>query len=235
MSDTQLKSTLRIALIGDYNPAVIAHQAIPLTLDNTAAVLGVNADYDWLPSPEVTSHEDLVGYDAIWCVPSSPYLNEDAAYLAIRFARENNIPFLGTCAGFQYAVVEYARNVLGWQDAGHEETASEGRLVIGRLSCSLVEVSDVIELKAGSIVGRAYGKTEIEEGYHCNYGVADLFATALANEPLKATGWDKQREIRAVELEGHPFFVATLFQHERNALKGKPSPLVEAWLAAAEK
>ncbi|AJZ89092.1 hypothetical protein VW41_08630 [Klebsiella michiganensis] len=235
MSDSQLKSTLRIALIGDYNPAVIAHQAIPQALDNAAAVLGISADYDWVSSLDVTSPEDLVGYDAIWCVPSSPYLNEDAAYLAIRFARENGVPFLGTCAGFQYAVVEYARNVLGWEDAGHAETASEGRLVIGRLSCSLVEVSDTITLLADSVAGRAYGKTEIEEGYHCNYGIAELFATALADEPLKPTGWDKQGEIRAVELQGHPFFVATLFQHERNALKGKPSPLVEAFLAAAER
>jgi CTP synthase (UTP-ammonia lyase) len=235
MPASPLKSTLRIALVGDFNPAVIAHQAIPLALDNAAAAVGVTADYDWLPTPEVTSPEDLVGYDAIWCVPASPYQNDDGAFLAIRYARENAVPFLGTCGGFQYAIVEYARNVMGWDDAGHAETESAGRLVISPLACSLVEKSDAINLADGSIVARAYSKKSIEEGYHCNYGIAELFAEALEHQPLKATGWDNQGEIRAVELTDHPFFVGTLFQHERNALKNQPAPLVEALLRAAQK
>lgn len=233
MPASVLKSTLRIALVGDFNPAVIAHQAIPRALDNAAAVVGVTADYDWLPTPEVVSPEDLVGYDAIWCVPASPYQNDDGAFLAIRYVRENAIPFLGTCGGFQYAIVEYARHVMGWDDARHAETDSDGRLVIAPLTCSLVEKTDVIELAEASKIARAYGTTKIEEGYHCNYGIAGLFAAALEHQPLKATGWDKQGEIRAVELTDHPFFVGTLFQHERNALKERPAPLVEALLRAA--
>lgn len=233
MPDSPLKTTLRIALVGDFNPAVIAHQAIPRALDNAADVVGVTADYDWLPTPEVTSPEDLVGYDAIWCVPASPYKNDDGAFLAIRYARENAIPFLGTCGGFQYSIVEYARNVMGWSDAGHAETDSEGRLVIAPLICSLVEKTDTIELAAGSRVVKAYGKTEIEESYRCNYGVSALFADALAHQPLKATGWDRQGAIRVIELTDHPFFMGTLFQHERNALKNQPAPLVEALLRAA--
>lgn len=235
MPPLPLKQTLRIALVGDFNPAVIAHQAIPLALDNAAEYVGVTADYDWLPTPEVTSPEDLVGYDAIWCVPASPYQNEDGAFLAIRFARENQIPFLGTCGGFQHAVIEFARNVLGWNDARHAETEREGRLVIAPLSCSLVEKSDAIILKSGSLIAEAYGRTQIEEGYHCNYGIADIFADQIRQSELQMTGWDSEGEIRAVELSGHPFFVATLFQHERNALKDKPAPLVEALLKAAQR
>lgn len=229
-----LKSTLRIALVGDFNPAVIAHQAIPQALDNAAAVVGVTADYDWLSTPEVVSPEDLVGYDAIWCVPASPYQNDDGVFLAIRYARENGISFLGTCGGFQYSVIEYARHVMGWNDAGHAETNSDGRLVIAPLTCSLVEKSDTIKLAEASKIARAYGTTKIEESYHCNYGIAELFAAQLDRHPLKATGWDKQGEIRAVELSGHPFFVGTLFQHERNALKNQPAPLVEDFLRAAQ-
>ncbi|TNV22045.1 hypothetical protein FH968_03970 [Buttiauxella sp. B2] len=234
MPPLPLKQTLRIALVGDYNPTVIAHQAIPRALDNAAENIDVTADYDWLATPEVTSLEDLVGYDAIWCVPASPYKNEDGALLAIRFARENHIPFLGTCGGFQHMVIEYARNVLGWDDAGHAETDREGRLVIGALSCSLVEKSDIIELKPGSLIATAYGRLRIEEGYHCNYGIAEIFAEQLSRSRLQATGWDVQGEIRAVELTEHPFFVGTLFQHERNALKDHAAPLVEAFLRAAQ-
>ena len=112
MELSPVKTTLRIALVGDYNPDVIAHQAIPLAIDDAAAVLELTADYDWLATPELTSPEDLVGYDAIWLVPASPYKNTEAAFIAARYARENSIPFLGTCGGFQHALIEYARNVL---------------------------------------------------------------------------------------------------------------------------
>ena len=97
MEHLPVKTTLRIALVGDYNPNVIAHQAIPLAIDDAAAVLDLTADYDWLATTELTSAEDLVGYDAIWLVPASPYKNTAAAFIAARYARENGIPFLGTC------------------------------------------------------------------------------------------------------------------------------------------
>lgn len=235
MESSPLKSTLRIALVGDYNAEVLAHQAIPLAIDDAAAVLDVIADYDWLATPDIASPEDLVGYDAIWVVPASPYKNENGAFHAIRYARENSVPFLGTCGGFQHAIIDYARNVMGWSDAAHGETHSEGRLVIAPLSCSLVEKRDTIELRPHTLIAKAYGQLEIEEGYHCNYGIAPLFAEALAQQPLKVTGWDDEGEIRAVELVTHPFYVATLFQHERAALDGRPAPLVQAFLRAAQR
>lgn len=234
MELSAVKDTLRIALVGDYNPDVLAHQAIPMAIDDAAAVLDVTADYDWLATTELTSPEDLVGYDAIWLVPASPYKNTDAAFITARYARENSVPFLGTCGGFQHALIEYARNVLGWQDAAHAETDTEGRMVIAPLACSLVEQSDTIELRANTLIAKAYGQHEIEEGYHCNYGVSPEFALALEKGDMRVTGWDNQGEIRAVELVTHPFFVATLFQHERAALAGHPAPLVQALLRAAQ-
>ncbi|MCT9843352.1 CTP synthase [Leclercia adecarboxylata ATCC 23216 = NBRC 102595] len=234
MELSTVKNTLRIALVGDYNPDVLAHQAIPLAIDDAAAVLDITADYDWLATTELTSPEDLVGYDAIWLVPASPYKNVDAAFIAARYARENSVPFLGTCGGFQHALIEYARNVLGWQDAAHAETDTEGRMVIAPLTCSLVEQSDTIELRANTLIAKAYGQEEIEEGYHCNYGVSPEFAQELEKGDMRVTGWDAQGEIRAVELVTHPFFIATLFQHERAALAGRPAPLVHALLRAAQ-
>lgn len=228
------KDTLRIALVGDYNHDVPAHQAIPLAIDDAAAVLDITADYDWLATTESTSPEDLVGYDAIWLVPASPYKNADAAFIAARYARENSVPFLGTCGGFQHALIEYARNVLGWQDAAHAETDTVGRMVIAPLTCSLVEVADTIELRANTLIAKAYGQEEIEEEYRCNYGVSPEFAQELEKGDMRVTGWDAQGEIRAVELVTHPFFVATLFQHERAALAGRPAPLVQALLRAAQ-
>lgn len=234
MDSFPLTSPLRIALVGDYNASVLAHQAIPLAIDDAAAVLNLDVDYDWLHTTEIKSDEDLVGYDAIWLVPASPYQNEEGAFITLRHARENSVPFLGTCGGFQHAIIEYARNVMGWDDAAHAETAGEGRMVITTLACSLVEKTDTIELRPNTLIAKAYGRTEIAEAYHCNYGVADDFAKALADQPLKVTGWDEEGEVRAIELVTHPFFVATLFQHERAALTGKPAPLVQALLLAAK-
>lgn len=233
MEQASNKKTLRIALVGDFNPEVIAHQAIPLAIDDAAAVQNLIADYDWLATSEIKSAEDLVGYDAIWLVPASPYKNAEGALTAIRYARENSIPFLGTCGGFQHAIIEYARNVLGWHDAAHAETDTTGRMVIAPLSCSLVEKSDAIELRRNTLIARAYGRETIEEGYHCNYGISPEFATELEEGAMRVTGWDDEGEVRAVELMTHPFFVATLFQHERNALAGRPAPLVHAFLRAA--
>jgi CTP synthase len=227
------KKPLRIALVGDFNPEVIAHQAIPLAIDDAAAVQELTADYDWVATADIKSADSLAGYDAIWLVPASPYINAEGALIAIRYARENSIPFLGTCGGFQHAILEYARNVLGWSDAAHAETDTEGRMVIAPLNCSLVEKSDTIELRANTLIAKAYGRLSIEEGYHCNYGISPAFAAELDEGALRVTGWDEEGEIRAVELVTHPFFVGTLFQHERNALAGRPAPLVHAFLRAA--
>lgn len=233
MEHTAAKKTLHIALVGDYNPDVTAHKAIPLAIDDAAAVLEQPVKYTWLATQDIHSPEDLMDFDAIWTVPASPYQNAEGAFIAIRHARESGTPFLGTCGGFQHAMVEYARNVLNWQDAAHAETDAEGRMVITPLACSLVEKSGVIELRPHTLIAKAYGQDCIEEGYHCNYGVSPAFAAALEEGAMKVTGWDEEGEVRAVELTTHPFFVATLFQHERNALAGRPAPLVQLFLHVA--
>lgn len=89
---------------------------------------------------------------------------------------------------------------MGWQDAGHAETNGAGRLAIAPLLCSPVEKSDVITLVEGSRIAAAYRQTEIEEGHHCSYGIADEFAPALDLQPLSATAWDNEGAVRAVEL-----------------------------------
>lgn len=124
-------------------------------------------------------------------------------------------------------------NTPYWSDAAHAETDTAGRMVIAPLTCSLVEKTDDIELRANTLIAKAYGRDAITEGYHCNYGVSDAFATELESGDLRVTGWDDAGDIRAIELVTHPFFVGTLFQHERGALAGKPVPLVQAMLRAA--
>lgn len=226
--------SLHVALVGDYDPAVTAHQAIPRALALAAESLGVDVEPHWLPTDAVEADDPIAGVDAVWCVPASPYRSAVGALRVIRAARESGRPFLGTCAGFQHAILEYARSVLGWADAEHAETTPDAtRPVITPLACALVEATDSVRFAPGSRLAAVYGALESREGYRCSYGLNPTLARELTAGPLRATATDVTGEVRAVELDGHPFFVATLFQPERAALTGKAPPLAVALLRAA--
>ncbi|MBV4463946.1 CTP synthase (UTP-ammonia lyase) [Pseudomonas sp. F-14 TE3623] len=226
-------SAIRIALIGDYDPQVIAHQAIPVALGMAAEHSGKDIQFQWLATDTINADTPLNDFDGFWCVPASPYRDMNGALRAIGFAREQQRPFLGTCGGFQHAVLEFARNVLGWEDAEHGETSPEAtRALLTPLTCSLVEAVDSIHLVEGSLIAKAYENAEIREGYRCRYGVNPEFERELLKQQLHAVGHDSAGDLRAVELNDHPFFVATLFQPERAALKGILPPLVRALIEA---
>ena len=228
-----MRTSVMIGLIGDYNESVPAHQAIPIALQRAAEIFDITVGFEWVSTEEVTSIARISRFDGLWCVPASPYRSMDGALLAIRHAREGAVPFLGTCGGFQHAVVEYARNVLGWADAEHAETAPDSPCaVISPLECALVETTGLVRLFPGSRIAAAYGVEETTEGYRCRYGPNPEFRADLVAGPLRAVADDGAGEVRAVELDGHPFFVATLFQPERAALKGEAAPLVGAFVRA---
>ena len=226
---------LQIGLVGDHDENVTAHRAIALALRLAAETLAQPLAFDWLATDAMPDADALARFDALWCVPASPYRSTHGAIRAIRFSRERSVPFLGTCGGFQHAVIEYARHVLGWADADHAEMAPGSECaVISALACSLVEVNDRVQLKPGSRIAAAYGgAATVEEGYHCNFGLNPAFGERLTGGPLRATAFDTQGEVRAVELDHHPFFVCTLFQPERAALRGLAPPLVVAFVQAA--
>ena len=155
------------------------------------------------------------------------------ALLAIRYARENGLPFLGTCGGFQHAVIEYAQNVLGWSDATHAETTPHAsRNVISPLSCGLLEGEGRVRFVPDTKLEAAYGAPETSAEYFCRFALNPEFRDALVSGPLREAASDEAGDVRAVELEGHPFFVATLFQPERAALNGKSVPIAKAFLEA---
>lgn len=227
-------TTLHIGLIGDYNPDVIAHQAIPKALALAGAAAGVHVEPQWLATESLNGHKHLAEYHGLWAVPATPYRDMDGALFAIRYAREKHVPFFGSCGGFQHALLEYARNVVGWADAEHAETHPDGkRLVITPLSCELVEVSGNIRFALDSRLADAYGTLHTTEGYHCRYGLNPDFAAALKGSPLHITAWDNEGDARGIELQNHPFFVATLFQPERAGLQGQTPPIIKAFIEAA--
>jgi CTP synthase (UTP-ammonia lyase) len=228
-----MSEQIRIGLVGDQDDKVSAHVAIPRALSIASGTLKCSIDFDWVPTEEIRTEQRIARYDGIWCVPASPYRSMDGALRAIRWARERGRPFLGTCGGFQHAILEYTRSVLGWIDADHGETSpNANRAVIAPLACALVEKTDSIRFRAGSRIAAAYGRLEATEGYRCRYGLNPAFQSELFSGRLRATAKDAADEVRAIELEGHPFFVATLFQPERAALENRLPPLVAAFVTA---
>ena len=227
---------LRIGLVGDHDDSITAHRAIPRAIDLASRAHGIHTTAEWIATDAIAAESRLAGLDGIWVVPGSPYRSMDGALRAISFARTSGVPFLGTCAGFQHAVIEHARSALGWADADHAETSPDAaRAVIAPLACSLVEASETIRLEPGSRLAAAYGTLEVDEQYRCNYGLNRAFAAELTRGPLRAAAHDVAGDVRAVELDRHPFFVATLFQPERAALTGRVPPIVGAFVGTASK
>src|SRR5512143_1919603 len=205
-----MPTPLRIALVGDYNRDVTAHQAIPRALALAQEATGVAVAPVWVSTEQAGAEVTLREFGAVWCVPASPYRSTAGALAAIRLARTTPLPFLGTCGGFQHALLEYARAVLGWQDAAHAELdPAATRAVIAPLACALVETRGRVRFEPGSRLAEAYGVAEAEEGYHCRFGVNPEFLGALTAGSLCITARDPAGEVRGVELAGHPFFVAT--------------------------
>ncbi len=226
----------QIALIGDYHEANPAHRAIPLALDLASESLSTSVTFEWIATNTVESVAQLSTYQGIWCVPGSPYRSRDGVLLAIRFAREQGRPFMGTCGGFQYAVVEYARNAIGWLDAEHGEAAAESdSQVIAPLKCGLLMEPMLVKLRAGSHLHSAYGIDQVVEEYMCSYGINPDFQERLVNGPLRIAATDAEGDIRGLELDGHPFYVITLFQPERAALRGILPPIVSSFVTASSR
>jgi CTP synthase (UTP-ammonia lyase) len=225
--------TLRIGLIGDYSAAVTAQQAIPAALRLAAEALAVDVAPEWIPTEAVTDVARVAAFNGLWCVPGSPYRSMEGALLAIRHAREQGLPFLGTCGGFQHAIIEYARNVLGWADAEHAETAPNATCpVIAPLACALLGATATVHFSPGTRIAEAYSAGAATEAYQCRYGLNPAFQATLVSGSLRVGAVDDMGEVRAVELDGHPFFVASLFQPERVALQGQLPPIVAAFVRA---
>jgi CTP synthase (UTP-ammonia lyase) len=221
-----LHSEIRIGLIGDVNPQHQAHIAIPQVLAAGGAT-GV-----WIPTDSVDANNLPADYDGLWCVPGMPYRSADGMMRVLEFARVSRKPLLATSAGFQYAVLEYARNVLGLAEADHQKTDPKCRLpLISLLDAAMLGAKARVRFVPGSCLSRAYGAEESVEQYHCAYGINNRYRRLLEGSHLMVSAIDNDGQIRAMEIDGHPFFVATLFQPELRS----PSPLVNAFLGVCER
>lgn len=230
-----LTSLPLLALVGDYSSEVLAHRAIPRALELTCADTHCEVLWRWVHTSDIhDASRDLADCAAVWTVPASPYANMAGALDAIRWARETGRPFLGTCGGFQHAIIEFARNVAGLTAADHAESNEHADTpVVTRLDCPLVEKTGTLHFASGSRLHSAYGSDQATEGYRCSYGFNVEYRARLEKAGLRFSGFDDAGEARAFELPSHPFFIGTLFQPERSALRDEVHPLIRAFVRAS--
>jgi CTP synthase (UTP-ammonia lyase) len=223
----------RIALVGDRSENVRAHARIPALIDALLRRDGIALDPYWIATPDVAAC-DLGRFDAIWMVPGSPYDSADGAIAAARTARERRIPFLGTCGGFQHALLEFARNVCGLSGVENAEvTPAAAEHLIVELECSLKGHEEAVMIVPGTLAAKISGPGRRTERYHCDYGLDPAYLERLSQGGLSFSGFDDSGQVRIVELPGHPFFVGTLFQPELHGDGTQPHPIIVAMAAAA--
>jgi len=207
----------------------------------------------WLNSEEFERDGEkiktLAGYDGIIIPGGFGTRGVEGKISAIKFCRENKIPYFGLCYGMQLAVVEFARNVLGLKDAntaeinpetknpvihimpGQEKNVAEhrygGSMRLGSYPCVLA---------ADSLARAAYGKREIHERHRHRFEVNNDYRAPLTAAGLKLSGLSPDKKlVEIIELPGHPFFVGTQFHPEFKSRPLSPHPLFREFIKAAIK
>lgn len=242
-----MSDAVRIGILGDFNADFRSHRAIDDSLQHAAQKLNMTVESEWLPTSSLAkpdAEKKLETFDGFWASPGSPYKSFDGMLKGIEFARRRDWPFLGTCGGFQYAFIEFARNVLNIKDADTAENNSGSKnVIIYPVSCAVPDrkgdapklsgLVPGIKLRPGSYLQSFYNKDTVTEEFFCNFEVNPDFewTTMEAGFPVVARG--PQGEIRAIESPTHRFYVATLFQPQLTSTEKNPHPLILAFAQAA--
>jgi CTP synthase (UTP-ammonia lyase) len=216
----------KLALLGD-DRGHRSHQELNALVPRLARECSLAAE--WVPTD---SAFDVTGYDAVWLVPGSPYADDAAVIEALSVVRTQGIPFLGTCGGMQYAVLEFLRVVCG-QPATHEESdGTQDDNAVSALACSLYGEERLVTPVPGSRFGSWVAEPFLGVHY-CNYAAtADAIAQLTrAGVVVGATAPDAGAEV--LEFPNHPFYVTSMFQPHIGASRGAAlHPLIRAFAGA---
>ncbi len=240
--------TVSVGLVGKYVDLPDAYLSVVEALRHGGLANDVKVDLRWIPAEDMTglyaaSHmEDL---DGILIPGGFGPRGIEGKIEAIRFAREQGIPFLGLCLGLQCAVIEYARNVAGLANAHSAEFEPMAPHRVIDLMESQQDVSEkggtmrlglyAAKLAEGSLVEALYDDEVIYERHRHRYEVNNKYRAQLEAAGLRLSGLSPdERLVEIIELPGHPFFVASQFHPEFKSRPDQPHPLFEGFVRAAK-
>jgi CTP synthase len=229
---------VEIALIGKYTDLKDSYISHEETLRYAGALEGVRIRIRWLEAPDLEDADSTKALDGVSgvLVPGGfGSRGAEGKIMAARWARENKVPYLGVCFGFQLAVVEFARNALGMEGANSVELDPDSPHPVVDL---LPEQREVIEKGATMRLGdhdialdtgaayELYGRDSIQERHRHRFEVNPDYIAQLEAAGLRFTGRDTSgRRMEVLELEGHPYFIASQFHPEFKSRPDAPSPL----------
>ncbi|MDX9846185.1 MAG: CTP synthase [Tenuifilaceae bacterium] len=233
------KSKVKIGLIGKYVELPDAYKSIMEALVHAGATNHCKVEITPIHSETITPEtveEKLGELNGVLVAPGFGHRGIEGKILAVKYARENNVPFFGICLGMQCAVIEFSRNVLGYSDANSTEmtrttnypvidlmedqkgiTDKGGTMRLGAYPCNLVE---------GSTVHKAYSRTEIQERHRHRYELNNAYLDALQQKGMIASGINPDTNlVEIIEIPKHPWFVGVQFHPEYKSTVVNPHPL----------
>ena len=239
--------SVKIALVGKYVAHQDAYKSISESFILAGAAHGIHVDVRHVLSDEITPENVdalLGGVSGVLVAPGFGGRGIEGKVEAVRWARENDVPFLGICLGMQCAVIEFARNVCKWDSAHSTEFDPEtpkpvidlmeeqkriadmgGTMRLGAYDCYLLE---------GSLARSIYGVEEVRERHRHRYELNNVLRYKLLENGMSFTGINTSRDlVEIVELNDHRFFIGVQFHPEYRSVVGKPHPLFHSFVAAA--
>lgn len=242
------QKTIKIALVGKYVELPDAYKSISESFVHAGAANNVKVDLQYIQSENIDESnvaEKLAGMSGILVAPGFGGRGIEGKITAVRYARENNIPFFGICLGMQCAVIEFARNVLGYKDANSAEmdtktphkvvdlmesqkniTGMGGTMRLGAYPC---------EIKPGTLAEKVYGTTHISERHRHRYEFNNDYLAEYEANGMIASGMNPDNHlVEIVEIPSHRFFIAGQFHPELQSTVLKPHKLFTAFVAAAK-
>ena len=240
--------TVKVAIVGKYVKLEDSYLSVAESLRHAGFENNVKVEIDYVDSEEITSQNAekiLKPYHALLVPGGFGNRGIEGMIEAIKYARENNIPFLGICLGMQMAVVEFARNVLNLKDANSEEFAPESKNQVIHIMDEQKNINNKggtmrlgsypCVLKNGSKAQKLYGKEEITERHRHRYEYNNKYKEAMETAGLICSGTSPDGKlVEMVELNTHPYFIAGQFHPEFKSRPNRPQPLFVGLIKAAK-
>lgn len=240
------KGEVRIALVGKYTELPDAYKSICEAFIHAGATNHVKVKLQYVNSEKITEQNVatvLGDMSGILVAPGFGHRGLEGKITAVKYARENLVPFLGICLGMQCSVIEYARNVLGLAEANSTETGATPEPVIDLMEeqKGITEKGGTMRLGAypcqlaeGSHAYTAYGKTNISERHRHRYEFNNKYKDALEAAGMLSTGINPETNlVEVVEVQGHPWFVGVQYHPEYKSTVVNPHPLFVDFVKAA--
>ncbi len=243
------KTEVNIALVGKYVELQDAYKSILESFIHAGASNECKVRVHCVHSEYITPEnlkEHLGNMNGILVAPGFGERGIEGKILAVQYARENNIPFLGICLGMQMSVIEFMRNVVGKKEAMSTETNPNTPVPV----IDLMEDQKRMTIKGGtmrlgayachlqkhSLAHKIYGKEEIKERHRHRFEVNNVYVDELQEHGMSATGVNPDTGlVEVVEIKNHPFFIGVQFHPELKSTVENPHPLFVAFVAAAIK